>query len=525
MTDLTSIETKVASSSNGLTEAKRELIPRSFSIFLDSAVTATGRGTFYNSRKEQEAAVESAHHDLFEVDRDIYTAALLLPGVTDFSRQIGVRRLLQAGSRTDIGLIPGEYELVLVRRLIRELPVQRMLKLFGMLRSERINNSRTRRLILSELLDSDHLEFWTVKYRMKLRVALTHAWGRRTTSILRCVLAKPVTCRSAKELRILHQNIRRFVNADRVVVVEQCVSFILGEESTVTLDRLVAYRDAKTDFDRGAVLPTETMEGLRSRFHRERTSADVLRLTKSQLTSGQKIAIQRKAAEVGVKVAFEPSHYDAVQLYTYAYEMGMSDLIREALSKKAKTVASRLPFRFDRVGILIDSSFSMIGHGSQARRPIATSLALRDILIATAVDADVLTSSGSRSAMLELIQPMGDTSLAQGLVRLLKSDPDAVFVLSDGYENAPAGRFSQVVSAVRRMDVKTPIYQFAPVLAAESRGVRNLSESVVAMPVSKPDSIGLGLLKTLMESNVDAGVEVLFGIANVAGNHSAIAIS
>jgi hypothetical protein len=100
---------------------------------------------------------------------------------------------------------------------------------------------------------------------------------------------------------------------------------------------------------------------------------------------------------------------------------------------------------------------------------------------------------------------------------LLKSQPDVVFVLSDGYENAPAGRFGETVAAVRRIGIQTPIHQFTPVFAAESQGVRTLSDSVVAMPVSKPEAIGLGLLKALIESDVDRGVAALLGMTKVAG--------
>jgi hypothetical protein len=101
---------------------------------------------------------------------------------------------------------------------------------------------------------------------------------------------------------------------------------------------------------------------------------------------------------------------------------------------------------------------------------------------------------------------------------LLQTDPDVVFVLTDGYENAPAGRFAEVVAAVRRMGVKTPIHQFSPVFAAESQGVRKLCESLAAMPVSKPEAIGLGLLKVLMEADVDRGLAALFGMTKIAGN-------
>ena len=149
----------------------------------------------------------------------------------------------------------------ILHRIVRELPTQRMLKLFGMLRRERINNAPTRRLILGELLKADALEFWAVKYRTKLRVALTHAWGRRTTSILRSVLAKPASVRNDNESRIVRQNIGRFVESDDADTVEQCIRFILGDEDGLTLGRLAAYREAKRHFDRGAILPSETMEG------------------------------------------------------------------------------------------------------------------------------------------------------------------------------------------------------------------------------------------------------------------------
>ncbi|EKK01070.1 hypothetical protein RBSH_03588 [Rhodopirellula baltica SH28] len=525
---------------DALSDSQRELLPLAFGSFLDSVATATGRGTFYNSREEQAAAVEAAHRDLFDIDRDVYTAALMLPGVTDYSRQIGVRRLLQ--TTRDGGILPAEFEAAAMTHLVRGLPTQRMLKLFGMLRRDRVNNARTRRLILSQILSADGLEFWAVKYREKLRVALTHAWGRRTASILRSVLAKSTDERTEKESQIVRQNVTRFASGigilpvesqtsgwkpkpQSVARVEQCVRFVLGDEDGVTLNRLAAYRDAKSDFDRGAVLPPETMEGLRSRYHRHRTNAEVLELTKSQLTTGQKIAVQRKAEQSGVEVEFDPAKYDAVRLYVYAFEMGMTDEIRQALREKAEAAAARLPVQFERVGVLIDSSQSMIGHDTQARRPIATALALRDLLSATADDAVAITSDGRPCESYELVQPSGDTSLAVGLVQLLKSAPDVVFVLSDGYENAPAGRFGETVAAVRRIGVQTPIHQFTPVFAAESQGVRTLSDSVVAMPVSKPEAIGLGLLKALIESDADRGVAALFRAVSLESRDSRMTLT
>ena len=185
--------------------------------------------------------------------------------------------------------------------------------------------------------------------------------------------------------------------------------------------------------------------------------------------------------------------------------MGLSEAIRDELVRKAQATAGRLPVHFEHAGILLDVSASMVGHETQARRPISVALALRDLLAETAELATIVTSDGRVAPAAELIEPVGDTSLAAGLVTLLKRDPDVVFVLTDGYENAPAGRFAEVIRAVRRMGVETPIHQFSPVFAAEARGIRSLCDAVPGLPVSKPEAIGLGLLKVLFEADVDRG--------------------
>lgn len=497
-----------------LTQEQRRILPQAFGEFLDTAATVTSRATYYNTRAEQEAAIESVHHALFVLDRGVYAACLMLPGLTDFSRQLGAVQLLRSAQTAD-SLMTVAEEGALLRGLLRALPPQRMLKMFGMLRRERVNNARTRRLILSTILGSESLEFWAVKYRRKLETALVHAWGRRTASIIRSVLGKLSDDRTDKERQIVQRQLGRFV-AGNLERVEQCVRFILGDENGLTLRRLAAYRDAKRDLTHGRLLPFETLEGLRSRYHREKSSAEVLELTKSQLTSGQKIGLQRKAQMAEVEVEFDPADYDAVRLYVYAFEMGLSAEIRKELIRKAKSTAERLPVRFEHAAILLDVSASMMGHDTQAQRPISVALALRDVLTETADRSTTVTSDGRPSSVAELIEPLGDTSLAAGLITLLKHEPDVVFVLTDGYENAPAGRFAEVIRAVRRLGIETPIHQFSPVFAAESRGIRSLSEVVPGLPVSKPEAIGLGLLKALFEADLDRGVKALMEMVRPA---------
>ena len=199
---------------------------------------------------------------------------------------------------------------MVLRRICADLPPQRMLNVFGELRAARVNNARTRKLILGVLLGERRLEFWAVKYRRKLAAALQHAWGKRTAGILRSILAKPKEARDEKEQRILNREIGRFQGdgASRSNV-EECVSFILGNRDDLTLPRLQAYEAAKLDLTQGSTLPYEVLEGIRGRFHKNISHAQALELTKSQLTTGQRMTLQRAAREAGVVVEFDPARY------------------------------------------------------------------------------------------------------------------------------------------------------------------------------------------------------------------------
>ena len=304
MQTLSTNQRSLVFSASQLSDQQRALVPATVCDFIDAATVGTGQATFYNSKEEQRQFVETAHQDLLALDRGLYAMVVSLPGVNDFNRQLAVLNLL-ANKRAD-SESTAEYEQAVVRRIVRELPTQRMLKLFIMIRKAKLNSNAIKRLILTELLDAERLEFWAVKYRTKLRTALTHAWGQRMASILASILSKPTVARTTREAAILHKKLTRFASGDSSVV-EQCVRFIMGQETGLTLTRLVDYRDAKVKFESGASLPVETMEGIRSRYHATRTTAEVLELSKKQLTVGQKISIQRTAKAANVEVEFRSS--------------------------------------------------------------------------------------------------------------------------------------------------------------------------------------------------------------------------
>ena len=68
----------------------RKQLPELLCKFLDVAQTATNRATAYNTKEEQEKAVTEIHKKLFIIDRGLYGICLLLPGVTDYAKKLGI---------------------------------------------------------------------------------------------------------------------------------------------------------------------------------------------------------------------------------------------------------------------------------------------------------------------------------------------------------------------------------------------------------------------------------------------------
>ena len=490
--------------------------------FLDTATTSMGRATHYNSRTEQQAAELASHAALMGLSRDLYAVLLALPGTTDRAIQVGMKSLLSTPRNGKVEFLDSAQERAVLYHLIQALPAQRMLKLIDAFRvgSEELglkkaNNARTRKLILRSLLGSNRLQLWVVKYRSKVQRALTHAWGKKKTSFLRSVLSKDGRRRNAKERGILKTEIARYSGDKAFKTACECVGFALGVRERLTLPLLKAFEAAKSDLSAGAKLPIEVLEGIRSTFHKDVPKDTILRVAKN-LTTGQKMQVQKRAKAAGVEVRMDPTKYDAVRLYLYAFECGLDDAITAALDIKARKAAESFPARYGKVGILVDASASMAGDKTQPLRPMAATLALRDMLQHVGQTTETKYVGGQ---MGELVRPMGDTALADGLVEVLTSEPEAVFVLSDGYENSPSGRFAEVMSAVREIGVETPVYHLNPVFAAESSGVRELAPNngVPTLPAKSPEALGTSILRGLIETDPVRGINALMRMALTAG--------
>lgn len=510
----------------------RDDVQRAVVSFLDVLATATGRETFYNSKAEQEAAELAVHEAVWKVNRGLYGAMLTLPGVTDRAVQAGVARMLDnPRPPNDPSFLGFDEESRLLATLAKRLPPQRLFKMFEAFAEKRVNNRRTRTLILRSIIGAGkRLPFWAVKYREKLRTALRHALGSGVANGVAKLTsaANPTASGHAHMRKYIDKYIAEAFGPFEATVkdtVYQSVAYILGaeREGGFTVPLLVAVKAARTDLSAGADLPLEVLEGLRSRFHKTTPHARVLEIAKAAgtMTEGQKMAGKRAAAKAGVEVEFDPTRQELVKLYVYALETnGMTPAIREAMNEQAKRYGRAFHVRDAKVGIVLDASESMIGTGQQKWRPLAIGLAMRDVLKWSATECCVCETAGglphASGADSGLVSPSGETSLATALLKVLRQSPDSVYVITDGYENSPAGRVDEVLRAARAMGVRTPVYQVTPVLGAEAAGVRRLSNELSPLPVSRPEAVGLGMIRAALSQNVEAGIRGLLAITHPA---------
>lgn len=493
--------------------------------FVDATTTSFGRATHYNTREEQQKAELAIHKAMMSLDRDLYALFLLLPGVLERAVQIGTKNLLGTSRLNGKGthVFDGGMEREVLTHYVRLMPPQMMFKIFqafqyGSDDFPKANNARTRKLVLRTVLNSPKLEWWSVKYRRKMRDALTHVWGQRKAGIVRAILGKSSKQWNDKERGIIHDCIRKHHQQKDVMVLE-CVYFVLGGKRAWRLPLLKLREAAKVDLKKGSRLPKEVLEGLRSTYHTRISKDEVLRIAvkAGTVTKKEKMLVQRQAKEAGVKVEMDPKGYDAVRLYLYGFEMGFDESIIKALDDKANESATDFPYRYDDIGILVDASNSMRGNKAQALRPMAATLALRDMLKYTANQSNEIYCGGRASADYlkeQVVFPEGDTDLASGLVRLLLMGVDTIFVLSDGYENRPAGRFYEVLSYARKIGNKTPVYHINPVFAGEADGVRELAPKLaITMPVNNPKTMGLSIIRGVLETDTERGINILVGKA------------
>lgn len=494
------------------------------------ASAAKSSATYYHSRDEQINAIKLNIKELYGISKELPLIVACQEGVTG---KFISEALLNEFKSTYLGgacniinpidwydnKISDKAILTALNNLNENSGIPYVLRLFIDLKKNKINNERSRKIFLSFLLNQQNLEFYSVKYRNKIAEILKHIYGIKKTSILIDIAKKYVRndgIFNDKELNMLNDNIFKYSRINNFVILKLLL-FIFKDTVGVRFNEfetpiIFEYDKAKTDISNITKIPEEVLIGLISnpnhpqynelwntKTKRENTKA-LIRKNVKVTSVNQQIRQTKSSKKLGVNKNVDlDKATDYLALYKTGYENGWSDDILNAIDKLAEKNKFN-DFMYKNIGVIVDKSKSMDGHSIESKN---TPKAIADFT------SKVLKKSTNKCEIVETDQFNSD--LATSFVKLIRKndDYDAIFVITDGYENSYDGLFNEIVSIyLEETNKNLPIFQISPITGAEMKGsVRILGDDIIGMGINNPKSIQPQIKSRLLEIDVSKWLE------------------
>jgi hypothetical protein len=389
--------------------------------------------------------------------------------------------------------------------LLNTLPVEQGLQIISVISDLRINRRSTRELMLTYLLGHESLPELAAVKRQRLSRLLSHVLGERTWSSVRRFLASS----TLEGEQFLRREILRYAWKGDLARTREVLCFLAGVPFNATLPALVRSMSARQDISQGKGLPQETLSGLRGVFHQQ-VSIKLLR----QLAAPAPTTVR---ADGPLTVAYK----DALAKQTTTEEiepesplLGLLKSLRHRIDGMKKEseqnpgkavlelTVKQLPELDRHVAIVLDLSGSMAASGERFNHPVALALALTRLLQACISDLHLFQSGGSVHLDEDTLpQPQGVADLAQTLLEAVRSQPQLILIITDGYENLRQGDTAWVMQGLRKLGYDLPIYQVVPLFtSAEKLELRRLCEEIPLVPIAHEEHVRELLARVLLVS-------------------------
>ncbi|MFE2296042.1 hypothetical protein [Streptomyces sp. NPDC059452] len=440
------------------TDLASEVAAEDVLLFVNAAITATGQREFRSGAVGQQLSLDFLHAYVRINYRRVYAASLALD-INDHNAARIVLGLLETAGEASAEERRAEGRLIAARLAV--LPPQRVYRLFREVRRAGINNRRTRAILRDWLAARPDLGHDAVKYRGGVKSAARHVH-------LRCAEG-PAHMYEVGEFLFRPGKLPRYEHP-----------------------LLDAWRRAH--YEQGAVaeLPFSVAEGFAARHGMkravflERAAPRMTRLERLR-TQEQRVAGDRRPT---VDIDLTGMPLTRLALYVLALPFEQRAARRAELTGALRTAARRAAGghagSWGRVHAVLDDSFSSSGSGQKRRRPLAVALACHYLLEALAAPGAyrALWTSGRSDALL--VRPWGPTPLGMRILDALEPGPDSavpdrLVIVSDGWDNAPAGLAGEVLRVWRkRLDPgrRTAVVHVNPVYDAAGFDVRRLAAGV-----------------------------------------------
>ncbi|WP_329221779.1 hypothetical protein [Streptomyces microflavus] len=421
-------------------------------LFVNAAITATGQREFRSDAVGQQLSLDFLHAYVRVNYRRVYASSLALD-INDHNALRIVLGLLETSGEASAEERRTEGRLIAARLAL--LPPQRVYRLFGEVRRAGINNRRTRAIMRDWLAARPDLGHDAVKYRGGVKAAARHIH-------LRCPEgAEPLA------------EVGAFL-------------FRPGRLPRYEHRLLDAWRRAH--YEQGAVaeLPFTVAEGFAARHGMKREV--FLKRAAPRMTRLERLRTHSVTQRPEIDLTVMPLTRLALYVLSLPFEQRAARRteLTGALRTAARRAAGGHAGSWGRVHAVLDDSFSSSGSGQKRRRPLAVALACHHLLEALAAPGAYrgLWTSGRGDALL--VRPWGPTPLGMRVLDALEpgpggAAPDRLVIVSDGWDNAPAGLAGEVLRVWRkRLDPgrRTAVVHVNPIYDADGFDVRRLAAGV-----------------------------------------------
>lgn len=483
---------------------------------LEVAGAASSKATALHTAEQQQDAVRDSVQKLYALDKALPLIVGMQKGVRNFYMREALLNELDRGTRRGRNIIMSADDWSKLNddallKLIESLgqnPAQ-LMRTFAEMSERKVNNARTRRVVLTYLFNHPKLEFWSIKYRAKLREILSHLWGSRRAHAIVQVMSENAMVIDGRTRQMLDESVKRYSNTYSGEYLSGILMFIFGKGNMTYYQKdkfpyISQFKNAKVDVFKAPLIPEEVLVGIlgdenhpqHSLWKNDRAGVlEQIRNMNKVETANQ--AVRKTAHEKKHGITREVSRVseadDPIALLKTAYANGMTDEINARLLNLAQDRMIDVPY--NTVGIIVDRSRSMRGHHLESKdTPRAITEFTERVLYASVDFIAEYTEDGV-------------SDLASAFVRLMGNEGagyiQAVFVLSDGYENAPyEGAFSDVVKAWNEAVGFLPVYHISPYAGAEMNArARALGDNIASIAATY-DTLGVALQAQSLEADV-----------------------
>lgn len=390
---------------------------------------------------------ETDHNQLLGYDRALYAALLNLAILSENDAMQIILRLLAV---TEMNGQPVSDEAkhsenYLIAKNLRHLPYLTVLNHLVLLVDRKVNNQRTTGILMSYLMGSPHLERMAVSHRKNLKRLVIHALGKHTAQNCVHFLLREDELQP-HQVTYLRRNLYRYATDKQLA--KQVMLHLWGHLKETDFGLLGEYLNADKGIGKKSNLSLSELKGLASTYGYKMGLKD----------------LKRRAFKMKRKREIKEDDKAPKNLtdLTREYYANPSKATLNALTPLFDTANREVPYWDAKLEIILDDSLSMQGTGTREFNGIAIAANFAKMAGLNAREVNIRLTSGAEWKG-DYPKPQGGTSLAKLLANAVMAKPDAVILLSDGYENTEAGDAAHTLTALRKLGFDTPVSHILPV--------------------------------------------------------------